>query len=157
MLAGFVSGLAATAPMTAAMVAMHRKLPRHKRYPLPPRRITMRVLEKLAVKHHLEEEHRTGLTMLAHFGYGAAAGTLFGMIAPREPSRAIPVGIGYGLLVWAGSYLGLLPSMDLHRPATREPAERNGLMIAAHVVWGAAIGALAPTLRAARSTGVSPV
>jgi hypothetical protein len=41
----------------------------------------------------------------------------------------------------------LLPSIDLHRPATREPAERNGLMIAAHVVWGAAIGALAPLLR----------
>jgi putative membrane protein len=135
--------------MTAAMVAMHRKLPRHKRYPLPPRRITMRVADKLGVKHHLEEGQRTGLTMLAHFGYGAAVGTLFGVISPRESSRAIPAGIGYGLLVWAGSYLGLLPSMGLHRPATREPAERNGLMIAAHVVWGAAIGALAPLLRRA--------
>lgn len=136
--------------MTAAMVAMHRKLPRHQRYPLPPRRITMRVAKKLGVKHHLDEEHRTGLTMLAHFGYGAAVGALFGLIAPREPSRAIPAGVGYGLLVWAGSYLGLLPSMDLHRPATREPAERNGLMIAAHVIWGAAIGAVAPILRRAR-------
>jgi len=147
MIAGFVSGLAATAPMTAAMVAMHRKLPGHHRYPLPPRRITMRVAEKLGVKHHLGEKHRTGLTMLAHFGYGAAVGTLFGLIAPRQPSRAIPAGVGYGLLVWSGSYLGLLPSMDLHRHAKHEPAERNGLMIAAHVVWGAAIGALAPFLR----------
>jgi putative membrane protein len=146
-LSGFVSGLAATAPMTAAMVAMHRKLPGHHRYALPPRRITMRVAEKLGVKHHLDEGHRTGLTLLAHFGYGAAVGTLFGLVAPRRPSRAIPAGVGYGLLVWAGSYLGILPTMNLHRSARREPHERNLLMIAAHVVWGAAIGALAPLLR----------
>jgi uncharacterized membrane protein YagU involved in acid resistance len=146
-IAGFVSGLAATAPMTAAMVAMHRKLPGHHRYPLPPRRITMRVADMLGVKHRLKQEHRTGLTMLAHFGYGASVGTLFGVIAPRQSSRAIPAGVGYGLLVWAGSYLGILPTMELHRPAHREPHERNLLMIAAHVVWGAVLGALVPYMR----------
>jgi uncharacterized membrane protein YagU involved in acid resistance len=133
--------------MTAAMVAMHRKLPAHQKYPLPPRRITMAVAKKLGAKKHLDEQHRTGLTLLAHFGYGATMGALFGLVAPRHLSRSIPAGIGYGLLVWAGSYLGLLPAMDLHRPATREPDERNGLMIAAHVVWGATIGALAPLMQ----------
>jgi uncharacterized membrane protein YagU involved in acid resistance len=145
-LPGFVAGLTATVPMTAAMVAMHRKLPASQKYPLPPRRITMRVAEKLGVKRHLEEEHRTGLTMLAHFGYGAVVGALFGLFAPRRPRQSVPVGILYGLTVWAGSYLGLLPAIDLHRPATREPHERNGLMIAAHVVWGAALGVLATLL-----------
>jgi hypothetical protein len=146
-LSGFVAGLTATAPMTAAMIAMHRKLPVHQRYPLPPRRITMAVAKKLGAKKYLDEEHRTGLTLLAHFGYGAAVGGLFGLVAPQQLSKSIPAGIGYGLLVWAGSYLGLLPALDLHRPATREPDKRNGLMIAAHVVWGAAAGALVPALR----------
>jgi hypothetical protein len=144
---GALAGFGATVPMTVAMVAMYRNLPPHQRYPLPPRRITMRAAEKTRTKHHLDETHRTALTLLAHFGYGAAVGGIFGLMAPRQMSRSIPAGIGYGLLVWAGSYLGLLPALRLHRPATREPDERNALMVAAHILWGAAAGALAPLLR----------
>ena len=147
LLAGAIAGLGATAPMTVAMVAMHRQLPSRQRYPLPPRRITMRAAEKVGAKKHLDETQRTGLTLLAHFGYGAAVGGLFGLIAPRDLARSLPAGVAYGLLVWAGSYLGLLPALGLHRPATREPERRNELMIAAHVVWGAAAGALAPLMR----------
>jgi len=56
-------------------------------------------------------------------------------------------GVGFGLLVWAGSYLGLLPAVGLHRPATRESARRNGMMIASHVVWGAVLGAMVEMTR----------
>ena len=146
-LSGILAGFGATAPMTVAMVAMHRNLPAPQRYPLPPRRITIRAAKKTGAKKNLDEPQRTALTLLAHFGYGAAVGGLFGLIAPRDVSRSIPAGIAYGLLVWAGSYLGLLPALGLHRPATREPEHRNALMIAAHVVWGAAAGALAPVFR----------
>ena len=146
-LTGVLAGFGATAPMTVAMVAMHRNLPAPQRYPLPPRRITMRAAEKAGAKKHLDETQRTGLTFLAHFSYGAAVGGLFGLIAPRDVARSIPAGIAYGLLVWAGSYLGLLPALGLHRPATREPQDRNALMVAAHVVGGAAAGAIAPMLR----------
>ena len=145
--AGAVAGFGATVPMTVAMVAMHRRLPARQRYALPPRRITMRAAEKAGAKRHLDETQRTGLTLLAHFGYGAAVGGLFGLVAPRQLSRSIPAGIGYGLLVWAGSYLGLLPALGLHRPATREPEQRNALMVAAHFVWGAAAGMLAPLMQ----------
>ena len=40
---GAVAGLGATIPMTLAMEVMHRSLPQHERYPLPPREITRRV------------------------------------------------------------------------------------------------------------------
>src|SRR5919107_176638 len=95
--AGTLAGLTATAPMTAAMVAMHKALPAHERYPLP---------------------------------------------APRAPGRPVAKGITWGLIVWATSYLGLLPATGLHEPATRHPRERNLLMILAHVVWGGALGLL---------------
>ena len=149
LLTGTIAGFGATVPMTLAMVAMHRRLPRRQRYPLPPRQITMTAAAKIGARKHLDESERTGLTLLAHFGYGAAVGALFGLVAPREMSRAIPAGIAYGLLVWAGSYLGLLPALRLLSPATRHPKERNALMIAAHVVWGATVGALSPVLRSA--------
>ena len=145
--AGVLAGLGATVPMTVAMVAMHRQLPKRQRHSLPPRKITMAAAGKVGARQHLNESQRTSLTLIAHFGYGATVGGIFGLLAPREPSKSVPAGIAYGLLVWAGSYLGLLPALRLHRPATREPTERNALMIAAHIIWGAAAGAAVPLLR----------
>ena len=92
---------------------------------------------------------KTGLTLAAHFGYGTAAGVLFGLLAPKRAGEAVPAGIGFGLLVWSASYLGLMPALGLHPPATRDTFRRNALMIAAHVVWGASLGALAAPLRRA--------
>ena len=146
-LAGAVAGLLATAPMTLAMNRMHGHLPAHERQPLPPRRITMRALRKLGAKEHLDEPQKHGATLLAHYGYGTAAGALFGPVAPRRRVESVVGGVGYGLLVWAGSYFGLLPALGLHPPATRDATRRNALMIAAHVVWGATLGALAHELK----------
>jgi putative membrane protein len=143
LLTGAVAGFAATVPMTVAMEAMHRRLPPPQRYPLPPRRIAMRAAGKAGVREHLDEPERKAVTMVSHFGYGTAVGSLFGAIAPKDPVRAAAAGAGFGLLVWAVSYLGLMPAFGLHPPATKEPARRNGLMIGAHLVWGATLGAIA--------------
>jgi uncharacterized membrane protein YagU involved in acid resistance len=56
-------------------------------------------------------------------------------------------GAAFGLAVWAGSYLGLLPVLGILRPATEHPARRNALMIASHVVWGAVAGLVLEELR----------
>ena len=144
---GAAAGLVATVPMTAAMVAMHRKLPAHQRFPLPPRRITMRAAGKAGVRPHMDESHRTAATLAAHFGYGTAVGSLLGAFAPRGTVKAAAAGAGFGLLVWAVSYLGLMPALDLHPPATRDTARRNLLMIAAHLVWGATAGVIVDALR----------
>ena len=140
--AGTLAGLTATAPMTAAMIAMHKALPAHERYPLPPRKVTMRAARKAGVKKKLDEPERKAATLAAHFGYGAAMGGLFAMLAPRAPGRPISKGIAWGLIVWATSYLGLLPATGLHEPATRHPRERNLLMILAHIIWGGSLGLL---------------
>ena len=147
--AGAAAGLAATVPMTAAMKVAQGMLPATQRHPLPPRRITMRALRKSGVRPHadLDEPARRGLALAAHYGYGAGAGALFGAFVPANTRDAVAAGIGYGLLVWAASYLGLMPALGLHPPATRETPGRNAMMIAAHVVWGAATGATAAALR----------
>ena len=140
--AGTLAGLTATAPMTAAMIAMHKALPARERYPLPPRTVTMRFARKTGVKRHLDEPEKKAATLAAHFGYGAAMGGIFALLAPRAPGPPVAKGIGWGLIVWATSYLGLLPATGLHEPATRHPRERNILMILAHVIWGASLGLL---------------
>ena len=145
-LAGFTSGLAATAPMTVAMELMHRRLPEHERYPLPPRRITDRVLDATGLGEGLPETRRRELALLNHFAYGAAAGALYGPVARRTGLPPVASGVLYGLGVWAGSYLGWLPAAGIMPSATRHPARRTALMIAAHVVWGAATGYIASKL-----------
>lgn len=138
-LRGAIAGLAATAPMTLAMALMHRQLPPHERYPLPPSEITA-VAEREALGRDLDPETHAAATLAAHFGYGAATGAIYGALAGERPGPAS--GAGFGLLVWAGSYMGLLPALGVLRPATEHPARRTALMIAAHLVWGAALGAL---------------
>lgn len=104
-------GLAATLPMTAVMIALHRLLPGEPDEPLPPRQIT----ETAAGLGYLPFAGRSGMPP-------AVEGALF------------------GLAVWGGSDLGLMPATGLYRPATEEPAARNALMITSHLVWGAALG-----------------
>jgi hypothetical protein len=137
---GAIAGCAATVPMTVAMEALHRELPDEERDPLPPRTVTMRVAEEAGVREELDEDERTGLTLAAHFGMGTAMGALYGPVSRLIPLPAPVAGAGFGLAVWAGNYLGLLPALGLLSPATKHRPRRVGLMIAAHLVWGAVAG-----------------
>jgi hypothetical protein len=143
-LAGSLAGLIATVPMTMAMRALHRRLPPAERYPLPPRLITDEIASKAGVDGHLDESERRTATLAAHYGYGAAIGGLYGPLAGAAGRDRSPVlkGVAWGLAVWTASYLGWLPAAGILPPATEQPARRNALMIAAHVVWGAAAGVL---------------
>ena len=142
-LLGALAGFVATVPMTVAMELMHRRLPRRQRYPLPPREITMEVAEEIGVKRHLNEPQRLSLTLASHFAYGATAGALYASLEARQ-GRLPPAvcGAAFGLAVWSGSYLGLLPALGILRPATEHPAPRNALMISAHLLWGSVTGAV---------------
>jgi hypothetical protein len=125
---GALSGFAATLPMTATMSRLHLALPSVERYPLPPRELA-EDLPSLAVG-------TATATLVYHFLYGAAAGALFGGFSRR---RDIPAGAAYGIAVWIASYLGWIPASRRLNAATRHPARRNGLMLMAHLVWGAAL------------------
>lgn len=120
--------------MTAAMRRMHGHLPDAERYPLPPREIIQSVARGTEADRRAGEGALQDLTLGAHFAYGAAAGALD---AALRPGDGIAAGPGYGILVWAASYFGWIPGFSVLEPATRHPWRRNGLMLAAHVVWGA--------------------
>lgn len=129
------------------MGAMFRKLPREEKYPLPPRQITERSAKAAGVDRHLDEGQRDRLTWLSHFSYGAGMGALYGLgTEARSRDRAwrsdLAKGMAFGTLVWAGSYSGYLPQLKLTPPVRHQPWRRTVLMILAHWVWGASLGAL---------------
>ena len=85
-------------------------------------------------------------TLVSHLGYGATMGLLYTPVARKLPLPAALKGILFGLVVWVGSYLGLLPLLGMWESAYVEPSRRNLMMIAAHVAWGASTGVAASVL-----------
>ena len=138
---GLIAGLAATVPMSAVVAALHRQLPSHEQQPLPPREVTVEMARRAGAEGAVDSESkREASTWLSHFGYGAATGTLYGGLAPRIPLGPVSGGVLWGLVVWAGSYLGWLPAAGIRPSSEKQPPRREALMIAAHAVFGAATG-----------------
>jgi uncharacterized membrane protein YagU involved in acid resistance len=137
---GVICGVAATGPMSVAMVLLHRRLPARERYSLPPREITTRAVEGVAETNEIDPSTRSAITWLAHFGYGGVAGAIYAATERRLPGGVAARGPLFGLLVWTVSYLGLLPGLRILTPATEHPQRRNALMVAAHLVWGWVLG-----------------
>ena len=137
-LAGAVSGLVATVPMTVAMLVMQRLLPRREQSTLEPRRISDDMLRKVDLDDDLSERGKQKVSVAAHFGYGAGTGMIYALADRFLPLPRGLRGPAYGMLVWAASYAGWLPAVKTLPPPQRRPAGRNLLLIVSHLVWGAA-------------------
>jgi uncharacterized membrane protein YagU involved in acid resistance len=135
-LMGALAGLAATLPMTGAMLLLYRRLPAEERQPLPPRRIADAFVGRAHAEDDLTEGEETLVALAGHFGYGAVTGALYSLAYRRLRLPALVSGVSYGLAVWVASYLGWLPAAKVLPPATRDTPGRNFLMVFAHIVWG---------------------
>lgn len=154
---GAVAGTIATVPMSIAMLAMYRMLPRRERYPLPPHLITEEVAERADQDELADSEAGIAIaTGISHFGYGVAAAALYPLTFDRLPLPAALKGMLFGVVVWAASYLGWLPALDILPPATEQPPRRTLLMIVAHFIYGAVTGMAFETLRGERIETAQP-
>jgi len=157
---GLVSGLAATVPMSVAMEVMNRELPVRRKEPFPPRLITRRMARRAGVERELDEGEHRAVAWVSHFGYGGAMGAVYGLVDERVRARLpravrgmppvvldVAQGVAFGLGVWAASYLGWLPAAGIMKPATRQGPATNAVIVASHVVYGAALGWIAGAMR----------
>ena len=142
-LRGAAAGVAATIPMTIVMEALRAVLPAEQNRRMPPREIVDRTIEKTIETAgegaELDGGDRIALTTAAHFAFGAAAGAVYGAAVGARRSSAL-IGMAYGLGVWAAAYGVGLPSLGLHPAATRDTTDRNEVLVASHLVWGATLG-----------------
>ncbi|MFC6081175.1 DUF6789 family protein [Sphaerisporangium aureirubrum] len=130
---GAVSGALATVAMSAAMVAGDQAGMMKGGH--PPKHIARAVLPG----HKRRPKPGEGvLGAVAHMGFGAAAGALFAMIADGGRAR-VSRGVAYGLTIWVVSYQGWVPRLGILPPVHRDHPERQTVMAAAHVVYGAAL------------------
>lgn len=146
-LAGAAAGAVATIFHTAVMWALHPRLSRARQRPLPPVEITSKTARRANLQGAQARPGLVAATSVAHVGFGALAGTLYPPLADRARFPPAALGVVFGVGVWAASYLGWIPALRLLPPATRQPAQRNIMMILAHVAWGAALGLSYDALR----------
>jgi putative membrane protein len=132
----------ATAPMSLVMWMGHRWLPRGQRDPLRPLQITERALDSVGADDSLTPEEKKSLAVINHYAYGAAMGSLYAALQGSGNKKSVPAGVAFGMAGWGGSYLGLVPWLELYRSAKEEPAGRNLLIVVAHIVWGASLAIL---------------
>ncbi len=145
---GFASGLAATAVMSAVMVAAQKTGLLGQ---MPPQKISDRFLEFARVRRGTSKGTRRALATVAHFGFGGACGALFGAghafwrqrSSARESGYGrILAGIVFGTGVWAASYAGWVPALDIMPRPGRDRAGRPATMVVAHWVFGATLAKL---------------
>lgn len=143
---GGLAGGIGTLPMTAFMLLTQRYLPKGQRYALPPEIITYEVLQKAKISHHFSKKATLAATALSHCGYGATMGLFYHLFKIGEPLPVVGRGILFGVLVWAASYLGLLPLLGFLESGHVEPPQRNWMMIVAHCIWGTTTALVADRL-----------
>lgn len=107
----------------------------------------MKLAREVGLIKHMNSEMRSAATLLGHFGYGGAAGAIYGAVSDEIPAPALAKGVVAGLLLWGVSYLGWLPGAGVLKAASKHPVQRNLLMIGVHLVWGTALAGLTQLLR----------
>ncbi len=134
---GALAGAGATLVMSGVMAGFHRLGLLGEP---PPRRFVRRGLAALGLRPG--EPGLELLTALAHLGFGAGVGALYGAAVALRPGVAGPAsGVATGLAVWGASYAGWVPALGLLPPPDADRPGRPTAMVASHVAFGAALGA----------------
>lgn len=144
---GAMAGFVATVPMTIVMHALHHQLPGRERYRLPPEQITADLAQRSGLARVVSWTDIDALAWTLHFAYGAGAGAIYARLVPVRGLSARLTGPAYGVVLGAASYFGWLPALSIHGRGDEQPPRRNALMLAAHVVWGSALGRMMTPLR----------
>ncbi len=151
---GAGAGLLATLVMSALMLAARRA---HATPQLPPETIARRATQAVTGESPSATEGRM-LGSVAHLAFGAAAGSVFGLvhhaIGLRGLLASVGAGLGFANAVYLVSYQGWVPALRILPPATDDDPNRVRTMVAAHWVFGAALGFVTQWLsRGARRSG----
>ncbi len=142
-----IAGAIATVAMSAVMVAGDRSGLMGEQ---PPTLVSKHTLRELGIGD--QRRHGPLLAPLAHLGFGAAGGTIFGLsrrLVPDVPRYLH--GVLFGLTLWAVSYKGWIPALGILPPPERDRPGRPVVMVAAHVVYGLVLARLVQVPRPSRA------
>ncbi len=113
-------------------------------YKTAPMQVVDRLEESALIKD-LSPAAKQASSLAAHFGYGTAAGAVFGILRGErcQPATELSVGVALGVLLWGVGWAGWLPILGVQRAPWHQRTSRVALLpIADHATFGAAWGLL---------------
>lgn len=136
---GAVGGAVATGAMSLFMLGAQRLVEGGR---LPPKIITQEMIERTVGSP--PEPVVDAAAAVNHLAYGVMMGALYGATLGRS-ERLPPAirGILFGNAIWALSYKGWVPAMDILPPPEHDITERQLRVYLAHWVYGGVLGAVA--------------
>ena len=129
---GLAAGLAAGLVATAAKTLAERFYPpRTHGEPDPPELLSERI-----AGHPMDADTTLMATEGIHWGFGAAAGAFYGVLAEFYPAVTAKEGAGFGLTLMALTHEGALPALQLEAPPEEQTPREQTSEAATHVLYG---------------------
>ena len=101
---------------------------------------TVKVADGIArwlLRRPLPENKKPLAGNVVHYAFGASVGALYGGVATIVPRVTTAVGLPFGVAVWLGAHVIMVPALGLAEPPTRRPLSKEGLEFLLHLVYGA--------------------
>jgi uncharacterized membrane protein YagU involved in acid resistance len=74
---------------------------------------------------------------VVHYAFGASVGGLYGGLATVAPRATLALGLPFGIAVWLGAHVIMVPALGLAAPPTRQPPLKEAFELVLHLVYGA--------------------
>ena len=88
------------------------------------------------LRRPLPEDRKPLAGHVVHYAFGGTVGALYGGVASVAPQVTAALGLPFGVAVWLGAHVIVVPALGLAAPITRQPpAEALELLL--HLVYGA--------------------
>jgi putative membrane protein len=85
----------------------------------------------------LPEDKKPLAGTVIHYAFGASVGGLYGGLATVVPRVTVALGLPFGVAVWLGAHVIMVPALGLAAPPIRQPSLKEALEFVLHLVYGA--------------------
>jgi putative membrane protein len=86
--------------------------------------------------YQLAEDQKPRAGTVVHYAFGASVGAVYGAVAEIVPRVTTWVGQPFGVAVWLGAHVLVVPALGLAEPPTRRPVRQEAEEFGLHLAYG---------------------
>lgn len=137
-LAGLVGGLLAAGAMSLAHRLVGDLIPKPPPSAAQDEDSTVKVASQALrlIGRTLAEHEKPLAGTIVHYAFGAGVGAVYGAVAKLVPLVTVAFGLPFGIAVWLGAHVIMVPALGLAEPPIRQPLGKEAHELGLHLVYG---------------------
>jgi putative membrane protein len=84
---------------------------------------------------------------IVHYMFGGTVGAIYGTAAEYTSVVRTGWGIPFGVMVWLGAHVIVVPALGLSAPVNASPPQKEAAELGAHIVYGTAVESIRHSVR----------